>query len=174
MTIETDVLDAELPAVIDLFDINLETTNLPEFINLVYRVTPSGTSNGKPLVFGGHEYIPYPIKIEGIEETSDGAPARPKLTIANVQKLFGTLAFIYNDIVGTEITYRRTFEPYLGTNNSISMPPKVWIIGRKISSTKDIIIFELQEETDDERNYLPSKQMLRSEFPGLGTNKAMV
>ena len=40
------------------------------------------------ITFDGEEYEPMPIAIEGIERHSDGASARPRLTIPNVETLF--------------------------------------------------------------------------------------
>lgn len=102
----------------------------------------------------------------------DGAPNRPTLTIGNLDanKLIGTLAFAYGDIIGATVTYIETFSTYIST--SISLPPVTSVIGRKIVQTASTIQFELRSPLDKERAYLPNRQILKRDFPGLGVTKA--
>jgi lambda family phage minor tail protein L len=158
----------ELPAFIDLFDIDLTYIGRPE----IFYFTPM-VGEGNKLTWGGHDYVPFPIAIQSLEATTSGAPPRAELHIANVldPRLFGSLAFLYNDLVGTRVTYRRTFSTLL--NTSISSAALKFVINKKISQNKTGIVFEIKSIYDQDRAYLPKRQMLRKDFPGLGINKRM-
>lgn len=175
MSIQDSVLKSEVPAFVELFEIDLTPTNVTELNGSIIRVTPmtdsTDLSNLQSVVWGGDSYQPFPIAISGISQSSDGAPARPTLSIANIDKTIGQLAFIYNDVVGAKVTYIRTFEPYLNTSASISLPPLSFFISKKSSHTRTSLSFELRSPLDKERAFLPKRQMLKKEFPGLGINK---
>lgn len=175
MTIAQDVLKSEVPAFIELFDIDLASTNEAELVNNIFRVTPMTEStdliNIQNVTFGGEIYVPFPIQITGIGFSSEGAPPRPTLSVANINKYIGALAFKYSDIIGANVIYTRTFSPYLGLNSKISLPPLKFFIAKKISHNKMGISFELRDFRDKERAFLPKRQMLKRDFPGLGINK---
>lgn len=176
MSVDQDVLKSEAPALIELFEIDCSIIGQP-----VYDLTPC---TGQ-VTFGLNEssspriYYPFPIQITGIETNSDGAPARPKLDVGNLRglsgellKLFGSLAFLYDDLVGVEVTYYRTFEPYLGLSSRISAgPPLKYYVGKKLSHNRLGLSFELRSPLDKERAFLPKRQMLKRDFPGLSVNK---
>jgi lambda family phage minor tail protein L len=122
-------------------------------------------------MFGGNTYYPFPIQLSGLSLSSEGAPPRPQLTIANIDKSIGDFVFKYGDIIGTTIIYTRTFAPYLNTANKISLPPLKYFIAKKLSHNKNLLSFELRDFRDKERAMLPKRQMLKKDFPGLGINK---
>lgn len=175
MTIAQDVLKNEVPAFIELFDIDLSSTNESDLVNTLLRFTPmtDGTdlANLQNVMFGGSTYIPFPIQISGISFSSDGAPPRPQLSIANIDKTIGSFVFMYGDIIGTTVTYTRTFSTYLNTSNKISLPPLKYFVAKKLSHNRNILSFELRDFRDKERAMLPKRQMLKKDFPGLGINK---
>jgi len=140
----------------------------------VLLLTPSGVnSNNTPINFGGEDYTPYPIQLTGLGANSNEAPPRPKLDIANIDKIIGNYTFLYGDVVGAVVTYIRTYEEYLGSSSSISAPSLKFTIARKISHTQSGISFELRTPLDKERAFLPARQMLKKDFPGLGVNKTI-
>lgn len=175
MTIAQDVLKAEVPAFIELLDIDLTSTNEPDLLNSVLRFTPMTDStdlaNIHNVMFGGNTYFPFPIQLSGISFASDGAPPRPQLTVANIDKAMGEAVFKYKDIIGATVIYTRTFSTYLNTSSKISLPPLKYFIAKKITHNKNVISFELRDFRDKERAMLPKRQMLKKDFPGLGINK---
>lgn len=175
MTINQDVLKSEVPALVELFEIDLTSTNVPALAGNVFRVATMTDStdlaNIKAVSFGGNDYFPYPIQISEIAFSSDGAPPRPKLVIANVNKYIGQLAFAYGDIIGAKVTYIRTFSTYLNSPSAISLPPLKYFIAKKTSHNRTTLSFELRDFRDKERAFLPKRQMLKKDFPGLGINK---
>ena len=175
MTIAQDILKNEVPAFIELFDIDLSSTNEAELVNSILRFTPMTDStdltNLHNVMFGNNTYYPFPIQISGISFSSDGAPPRPQITIANIDKSIGEYVFRYGDIIGTTVIYTRTFSTYLNTANKISLPPLKYFVAKKLSHNKNMISFELRDFRDKERAMLPRRQMLKKDFPGLGINK---
>lgn len=166
MTLAQDLQQPVLPAVIELFDIDALVIS-----GTVYRFTPM-TNAGAAVVWGGNTYLPIPIRITGVNQTSAGAPARPKLEVTNIDHFFGALASTLQDMVGAKVIYRHTFSTYLGT--SISSAPMTYTINKKLSQNKTGISFELKSALDLDRAKLPKRQMLRDGvdgFPGLGINK---
>jgi lambda family phage minor tail protein L len=169
-TIQQAIQSPAAFAYVELFILDL--SEIPGLGALTYYLTPSaGDTN--TVVWGGDTFQPWPLEIVGVEASADGAPARPTLNIGNLDanKLIGTLVFQYSDIIGAKVTYIRTFEPYLGGIGSISMPPLKYVIGKKNAHDDRVISFELRSPLDKERSYLPNRQMLKRDFPGLGINK---
>ena len=107
--------------------------------------------------------------LTGVSLSSTGAPARPTLTLGNldINKQIRWLIYRYNDLVGCSVTYIRTFPEYLDQPSEISAPALRYTIGQKTSHTNKQITFELRSVMDRQNSYIPQKQMLRSEFPGL-------
>jgi lambda family phage minor tail protein L len=167
MTIQTDVLQPVLPALIKLFDIDATAIT-----GSVYRFTDM-TNSGSSVVWNGNTYSPYPIKIDGISSTSTGAPARPRLYVTAIDGFFSALMALHEDMTGAQLIYRETFSTYLGT--SISMPPLYLTLSQPIVNDMTGIVFELKSSLDVEKKWLPARQMLRDgnlPFPGLGVNKS--
>ena len=167
-TIDQVVLKSGLPAFIELFE--LDCTNIPE-VGLVYYLTAMVENSTTKVSFGNQDYNPWPLAIDGVEQAADGAPARPTIALANVKKLFGTLAFQFEDLVGCSLTYIRTFETYLNSANRFSAAPLKFTVAKKLSHNASGLSWELRSQTDRERAYLPGRQMLKRDFPGLGINK---
>ena len=163
------VNQSTLPAFIELFE--LDFTNIPALGNVNYIV--NSQSGDTPIVFGGQEYNSMPVKIDGIEQSTEGALARPTITLTNINKFFGTLSFLYEDMIGSRITYIRTFEIYLNLTSRISAPPLKYFVAKKLAHTSEHIVWELRNPLDKERAYLPGRQMLKRDFPGLGINKSI-
>jgi lambda family phage minor tail protein L len=168
-TLNQLVLRSELPAYVELFII--DCTSIQD-INTIYYLTPNLNTDGVTKVnFGGQIYQPFPIQLTGLSHTSDGAYPRPRIDLANVNKVFGTLAFIYGDLVGCSVTYIRTFAMYLNSNFHLSAPPLKYYIAKKLNHDTMGMSFELRSPLDKERAVLPARQMLKRDFPGLGINK---
>jgi lambda family phage minor tail protein L len=166
MTISQDIQKNAVPVFVELFEIDFSSTNIPELAGSIMRIT-----NGSTALFGGETYSPFPVHISGISQSSEGAPPRPSISIANVNKYIGAMAFQYGDIIGSTVTYIRTFEPYLNQVSRISLPPLRYYIAKKTVHDKTVLSFELRDFRDKERAYMPKRQMLKKDFPGLGINK---
>jgi lambda family phage minor tail protein L len=162
------------PAIIELFEI--DCTNIPGMSEYHFYFTPmvntENAVNGG-VVFNGNTYLPFPIAISGLTFNAEGAPARPQLTISNVNKLLGSLSFTFQDVIGAKVIYTKTFEIYLNSPTPTSAPPLKFTIAKKVSHNMTAIAFELRSPLDREQAFLPKRQMLKRDFPGLGINKVM-
>lgn len=167
-TLDQHVLRTELSAQVELFILDL--TNIPE-INTIYYLTAMTDGNAGSVVFGGNTYQPYPIAIEGISRGGAGAPARPTVSVSNINKLFGVLSFLYEDLIGSSLTYIKTYAVYLGGAGAISAAPIKYTIGAKTMHTTAGVTWEMRSPLDRDRGKLPGRQMLKKDFPGLGVNK---
>lgn len=154
-------------AYIELLEIHIPITIIPETV--IDTPRDFYFCNSGNITFKGKDYIAFPFKLTGLEQLSTGAPPRPKLTLATIDRTLSILSFKYNDIVGATVTYIRTFEAYL--SKELGSYPITLEMYRKESHNRTGMVFELRYPTDRERDYLPKQQMLRNRFPGLGVNK---
>jgi lambda family phage minor tail protein L len=167
MSLEQEVNSSETSPYIELFIIDCTIINKP-----MYYFTTGAAS----VTFDGQVYTGMGIRLTGVGTNSSAAPARPTLEVQNLVgldgaflKLFGTLCFENEDMVGVEITYVRTFQNFLASG--FSAPPLKYTIGKKLSHNRTAIKFELRSPLDRDRSFLPKRRMLKKDFPGLGINK---
>ena len=139
------------------------------------------------IIWQNKRYIPFPIIVDGIEVASRGTLPKPKLTFTNqiqnsnynffFTKIKNTIRSI-GDIIGLEITRKRTFLKYLDAVNFKSyggiinddnfivdpdsyaaLPDDTFYIDRKLKENKDIIQYELSSIIDLENLKLPLRTM---------------
>ncbi len=176
--VESVLAQTELPAYIELFKIDCSSIGI---VGNIFYLTPNLAADGvSKVIFGGQAYDPYPIQLTGFSQSSDGAFPRPRLDVSNIygdsitgSNLFNIIVSIYEDLIGSEVTYIRTFATYLNLTSSISAPPLKFYIAKKLNHNSTGISFELRSALDKERAFLPARQMLKRDFPGLGINKAI-
>jgi lambda family phage minor tail protein L len=181
LPLKSEVIRSTLTAYVELFKIDCSNIpNIPTDNSVFYLTTNLASDGISKVLFGEQAYDPYPIQITGISETSEGAYPRPTLDVANVYgysmagaNLFNLLVSLFEDLIGAEVTYIRTFEAYLNQTSTISAAPMKFYISRKINHNSTGISFELRSPLDKERAYLPARQMLKRDFPGLGINKSI-
>ena len=129
-----------------------------------------------PIVFDGNTYYGFPIAMDGLEVSNDGAMGRPNLTIANVESLLltestfqnafsstaaeggakpGISNFKLNNLIGKRLTRRRTLEKYLNidpvasaTKAAIEFPKATYIIDRIANKTNIMVNIELSVPFD--------------------------
>lgn len=161
--------DSIKSAFVELFEIHVRIPSTPIRTESFYLSNYGDVEFKRDAGTTPQLYIGFPIQLTGLDQTSSGAPPRPKLTIATIDPIISRLSFTYGDLVGSKVVYIRTFEEYLTAG--VGSYPLSMEIYRKESHNKTGIVFELRLPTDREHDYLPKKQMLRNEFPGLGMNK---
>jgi lambda family phage minor tail protein L len=187
--LETLVKEAELPAYIELFEIELSLIGLVNLYLTNSTRSPEGLTlgvstkkiNGINRDIPERVFVPYPIAISGLEENSDGSFSRPQLAVANVDKFFGKLSFTYGDLVGCKVKYIRTFDDMSYLAAGVTAPELTFTIGKKLSHNVKGIAYELRYPMDSERGSMPKNQILCDphinrtgeweEYPGVGKNK---
>ncbi|WP_192880117.1 MULTISPECIES: phage minor tail protein L [Photorhabdus] len=122
----------------------------------------------KSIWWQGKEYGPWPVKIEGLDMSSDGQSARPKLTVANIDGLITALCLRFDDMVQAKVTIRDTFVHYLDATNFKDGNPtadpeqervQVFYIDRKESEDDEAVKFELASPADLQGLKIPTRQI---------------
>ena len=153
------------------------------------------TDSEKDIIFDGNTYVAFPISMEGIESKSDGAMAKPTITIANVESILKTGSdfktsmdvssgsnvwnaefegrditssnFTIKDLVGCRVTRRKTFEKYTGTNTVYEFPKETYIIDRISDKNQVFIELELSTPADLDGVQLPRRVIVGKYCPWL-------
>ena len=157
----------------------------------------SGTkmNTNTDIVWQGNSYQKFPAEATGFEFTSKGQIPRPIFKLANLVGLTkdGQVLTVsdlmilvnqttaQNDLIGSKFTRIRTLASSLdavnfegnsnpfGTPNSDELPQEIFFIDRKIQENRSFVEFELVSELDLQGKKIPARQVLRSEFAGVGT-----
>ena len=147
------------------------------------------------LVWRGNTYQKFPVEASGFEYSSKGQIPRPIFKIANLVGLthdsqvltVSDLMIIVNqttnqnDLIGAKFTRIRTLASSLdavnftgnsnpfGTPNDDELPQEIFFIDRKVQENRNFVEFELVSEIDLAGKKIPARQVLRTEFAGVGT-----
>lgn len=122
----------------------------------------------KSLWWQGKEYGPWPVNIEGLDMSSDGQSARPKLAVANIDGLITALCLQFDDMVQAKVTVHDTFVHYLDATNFKDGNPtadpeqervQVFYIDRKESEDDEVVKFELASPADLQGLKIPTRQI---------------
>jgi len=119
--------------------------------------------------FNGKQYVPFPYKLEGMESTT-GQPPRPKLIIANVNKLIQPYLQQYQDLKRVKVSRIRTLAKHLdgGTaaDPTMTLPIDEYYINAMTLMDRTSVQFELANILDMPNVMLPAAQALKD---NLGT-----
>lgn len=146
------------------FDADNTTINEEGYIYFRERTSP----------YTVQSYIPFPIQMDGVEFSSDGAQNRPNLTVANVTSTFSDelgSSFKNEDLIGQSITKRTTLKKYLyepggvagaydSTTPPIEFPIQKYLIDRVASENSISVNFELAAPFDLSGVKLPNRSIL--------------
>jgi len=159
MTIQQDVSQTWHDAIIELFEIDLES--ITGSASDKYYFTANLMPDNTKIVWQTKTYEPLPIQAAGFERTTKGQIPTPELTVANV---LGTLASVVNtldDLVGAKVTRRRTLMKYLDGGSSPDpsqeFPDDVFYIERKVAESSITITWQLASKIDLEGLQLPKR-----------------
>jgi len=189
MAVPVSELQKQNPsAIIELFILELNSTI--HGASTVYRFHAGASQNANgSIVFAGQAYTKMPIEADGFEYNGKQLP-RPRLRISNILGTITTLLLtLPMGLEGAKVTRRRTLLRYLdagnftteeqakiqnGTSNitpdtSALFPDEIYVIDRKSVETREIVEFELAAKIDVMGVRLPKRQVLPTEFPGIGS-----
>jgi len=128
-------------------------------------------ADGRPVFFGGQEYIAIPYKAEGFEIRNEGVLPNPTLTIGNIGLEFTSLVNSFDDLLGMTVYRRRVLARHLdsGSNPDVNArwPDETWFVQRKASESKLLVTFELSTPFDLDGLTLPKRRALRYACPWL-------
>ena len=155
--ITTDLQSLEVEdAIVELFELELSSS-----ITIYFH--PGLDSSLGEVSYDGHDYVPLPASMTGIEINSDGASSRPTLTIANVTNLFKSAlqgeGFSFDELIGKKITRRQTLEKYLD-NANYELPRRAYIIDRIAQENSTLVSFELAAPHDISGIRIPNRAVV--------------
>ncbi|WP_270588494.1 phage minor tail protein L [Enterobacter roggenkampii] len=122
----------------------------------------------KSIWWQGVEYKAWPCKIEGIEASTSGSSAHPKLSVANLDSSITALCLAYDDMLQAKVTIHDTLGKYLDAINFADGNPttdptqeklKVFYIDAKSSETNEVVEFTLSSPMDLQGQMIPTRQL---------------
>ena len=122
----------------------------------------------KSIWWQGQEYKAWPCQIEGIEASTSGSSAQPKLSVANLDGSITALCLAYDDPLQAKVTIHDTLVQYLDARNFAGGNPtadatqeklQVWYIDAKTSETSEVVEFALSSPMDLQGLMIPTRQL---------------
>ena len=116
----------------------------------------------------GQEYKAWPCQIEGLEASTSGSSAQPKLSVANLDGSITALCLAYDDMLQAKVTIHDTLAQYLDARNFPGGNPtadvtqeklQVWYIDAKTSETNEVGEFALSSPMDLQGLMIPTRQL---------------
>jgi lambda family phage minor tail protein L len=171
VSITSEIQKLAPSSVIELFELDMSLFN-----EGVVRFHAGTNELLQQVVWQGNVYEPYPIIVEGFEFNGNGQSPRPKLRVANVKGTITALILSYQDLIGAQVTRKRTLAKYLDAVNFASgsnptadptaqFADDVFFIDRKSKETRDVVEFELAASFDLEGVSLPRRQIVQNVCP---------
>lgn len=147
-----DALLLEADAKVDLWEIRLRA------VPTIFRFW-----NGVARSWQGNDYEGLASQLSGESLSSEGQVSRPQLTAVNPDKIFGPFAAEgLFDLA--EVIRKRVLQTHF-INNVNQFEQRVWICGRPISVTSQVIQLELRSPTDMPAWKTPRRTFSPPEFP---------
>ncbi len=122
----------------------------------------------KSIWWQGEEYSAWPVQVEGIEMSSDGQSAQPKLSVANLDGTITALCLAFDDMVQAKVIVHDTFKHYLDAVNFPEGNPEadpeqekvqVYYIDSKSTETNEVVEFTLSSPADLQGLLIPTRQI---------------
>lgn len=122
----------------------------------------------KSLWWQGKEYGPWPVNIEGIEASTTGSSAQPKLTVANLDSSITAMCLVYDDMLQATVTIHDTLAQYLDARNfaegnstadPVQEKLQVFYIDSKSLETNQAVEFTLTSPMDLQGLMIPTRQL---------------
>lgn len=135
---------------------------------LVYRFHCGTNKLGTPVVWQANTYQPWPVEIEGLEQSSKGTLPRPTVRVANLDSTISVLLGPMEDLLGAKVIRKRTLVKYLdaanfpgGTNptadDTAAWDDDVFYVEQKTSETNAVIEWQLVSALDCQGLKLPRR-----------------
>lgn len=128
-----------------------------------------GDIKPKSIWWQGNEYGAWPYRIEGVTKNSDGAQARPKLQVSNINSTISSLCLQFDDMALAKVTIHETFAHYLDAKNFSDGNPtanpeecftQVYYIDQKTQEIAgEVVEFELSSPFDLQGIMIPVRQI---------------
>jgi len=127
----------------------------------------------QPVVWQGETFTPFPVEASGFEVTGKGAFPRPTLRVANIGGAIGAICAATDDLIGAQITRKRTFSRFLDAINFAGgvnaeadplaeLADDVFFVNRKAGENAVFVEFELCSALDVEGVKLPRRHVIQN------------
>lgn len=171
-TIAADIQQLELPAVVELFELDLSPLGEVD----IYRFHDGTNALGAYITWQGETYTAFPIAASGFDASTNGQLPRPKLQVSNVNGSITALLLAFNDLCGAKLTRHRTLSKYLDAVNfpggvnptadpDAAFASDVFFIDRKAAETNEVVEFELAAAFDVSGVQLPRRIVVQNLCP---------
>lgn len=161
MTIITDIQKLSPGTIVDLFV--LDSTEIGGSLLRFHAMNTAHT-----IMWQGNAYLPYPVEMDGFEQSGDKQSPRPSIKVANVTGMISSMLKSLDDLINAKVIRKRTLAQYLDAANTFitvntdpdplqEFPDEVWFIDRKSSENKYFVTFELAAPWDVQGYQLPGR-----------------
>lgn len=154
-------IQAELQALRQNALVSLYVLDATKIGGAILRFYPGTDAMNVPVVWQGNTYLPMPVQAKSFEWNGSGSPPRPSLVFGNVGGMISGLVIAYDDLVGAQISRKRTYVKYLDAQPTADptkyLPDDIYFIERKVSETRQQVEFELGTAMDVDDVQLPRR-----------------
>lgn len=168
MTIQADISALNPSALIELFVLDLTSLG-----GDVVRFHAGTNELNGDVVWQANTYSAFPVEASGFQIAGTGQIPRPKIQVANITGLISGFVLNYNDMLGAQLTRKRTLAKYLDAVNFTGginptadpdayLQDDVYFIDRKSAENKNVVEFELSAAFDVAGVKLPRRQIIRN------------
>ncbi len=138
-------------------------------LDTVYYFVNGSSSSYQSVIYDNVSYVPFPIKVEGMEMDGKGSLPRPKLTVSNINGFVSNL-LLNNErsLDGATVTRTRVNARFLDASNfgtpepawltpdvNAHWAPEPFVINRKMAENPNIVQWELCSPLEMQRARLP-------------------
>jgi lambda family phage minor tail protein L len=146
-----------------------------------------GMNSNASIIWQGNVYSRFPAIADGFEFTGQGTLPRPTLVVSNILGSISALMITvnattpFNDLQGAKFVRHRTMAQFIDAANfpnntnpfgtpdtSAELPQEIYYIHQKTLENREQIIFELVSALDLQNVRVPKRQVLDTDFPGVG------
>ena len=150
------LLDLQPTAVLELFVLHPDFTNEPS----KFYTFHAGSDFKNAIVWNGLKYMPLAVETEGFGVFGDGTLPRPKIRIANSDKIITVLLQQYSDLKNAVIYRKKVFVKHLDDVNfdggnpfgvadgNAEITEEKYLVGQKSLENFNYVEFELNLPTD--------------------------
>lgn len=138
----------------------------------MFRFYNGTDERGGDIVWQGNTYRAFPIETDGWAMTGNGQLPRPKIRFSNATGVITELLINNNDLVGCQLTRKRTIVYFLDAVNFIDgnphadpsehLPDDVYVVSQKTTENKEVVEFELCSPIDLQGVMIPRRQVINN------------
>jgi len=174
------LLDLQPTAILELYRLYPDTVDSPS----TFLSFHGGSVFGENVIWQGVQYMPIPVEAEGFGVFGDGSLPRPKIKVANKNKIVTYFLAKYKDFKNAKVLRKKVFVKHLDdvnfegdnpfglANSDSEISEEKYYIGQKVQENKSFVEFELNLPLDldnfDVNNRTVNAKYCYWQYRGLG------